>query len=158
MTYDLSIVIPEGSWAKRAELVAQLEAIFASQQLVDEISFPSKMPDEHILYMLEKIMFPFYPNVKEQFLAFCAEHDYQDEPLELEVAKQFWLLMTARELASLSLSGKEEYSVVKAMYADLVQFVKKHKLSIFNPQSGELEDLENHHDFPRYYLDDNEEE
>ena len=151
MSFDLSIVIPQNSWAQRESLVAELEQIFISLELSNDVDFPSKMPDEHIVYMLETVMFPFYPTVKEQYHAFCVQKNYQEEPLAPEIAKEFWLLMTARELASVNLNDKTNDALIKIMFAQLLAFVRKHQLGIFNTQSGELEDLESPGLYPKFW-------
>lgn len=155
MSFDLSIVIPEGVDINRVQLADEIEALFKFQGLVDEFTIPSKMPIEQIVAMLETVMFPYYPSVKQSYQAFCAKYTYQDEPLQPKVAGEFWHLMTARELASLSLRAHHEDSLVSALYVQVVRFVKKHNLAIFNPQAQELEDLATARDFPRYW---NEEE
>lgn len=154
MSFDLSILIPENSWEARESLLDKLEAIFTTFPEIDEVSYPSKMSDEYIMQMLETVMFPYYPNVKEQFSAFCVEKNYASEPLEANVAREFWMLMTARELASLSLRSHHEDSVVRTMYSELATFAREYNLQIFNPQAGELEDLNQARDYPRYWLEE----
>jgi len=44
--------------------------------------------------------------------------------------------------------------MVKSLYAQLTSFVKQHNLAIFNPQLGELENLDESRDYPYYWLEE----
>jgi len=154
MSFELSIVIPKGSQVSRTHVSQELEILFAQYDLADETMFPSQISTEELMLMLEKMMFPFYPTVREPYQAFCNEYNYQADPLDPEVAREFWSLMTERELATVSLWSRHDDNMVKSLYSDLIGFVQKHDLAIFNPQAGELEDLQSELQFPKYWEED----
>jgi len=148
MLFTLSILIPEDSWAQRKMLVAELEQIFKEYNLDQQADFPSLKSDEEIMYLLEQVMFSYYPSVKDQYLAFCQQYDYAHEPLNIEVAREFWILMTARELVSIQFEKSMNNKQLQAVYHELVDFAVTNKLEIFNSQTGELENLNVQNDYP----------
>lgn len=153
MSFDISINIPDDLDIDRKQLADELEAIFVSCGLVDDYTIPSKMPSKEVVSMFESVIFPIYPGVKKEFQTYCTQNRYQEEPLDPSAAQEFWRLMTIAELGSVSLTSGISDASIKTLYSQLVVFAKKHQLVIFNPQTGEPENLheDRDYDYPSYW-------
>ena len=151
MSFDLSINIPDDLDIDRKQLADELETIFKSHGDAIDYTIPSKMSAKEVVSMFESVIFPIYPGVKKEYQTYCKQNRYQEEPLNPTAAQEFWRLMTIAELGSVNWTTDLSDASVKNLYSQLVAFSKQHHLYIFNPQSGEPENLHEANDYPSYW-------